>query len=71
MFIDKVPQNTTDSMVIYLKSAKKHLSEIPHIAFNIIVSNCVEFEKQNPKRGVVEAGLRLSKKVLVIWKSTP
>ena len=63
-------------MVTYLKIFEKHALDKPKFAFklysNIVVPNWVDFDwLSSPKRGVVEANLRLSKKVSVIWASSP
>jgi hypothetical protein len=61
-------------MVSYLKSLKKHASDIPYIVFklynNIVVPSSVYLDACS-KSGVVEANFRLSKKVLMISASSP
>jgi len=62
-------------MVSYLNSVKKHAFNMLNIAFklysNIVVPNWVDFDRLGPKRGVVEADFKLSKKVSLIWASSP
>ena len=55
-------------MVSYLKSVKKHVSDILYIDFklysNVVIPSWVDLDPFiRPKRGVVEADSRLSKKV--------
>jgi len=57
-------------MISYLNLGNKHSLDMPNFAFklcsNIVVPIWVEFDWLGPKRGVVEADFRLSKKVSVI-----
>ena len=63
-------------MASYLKSAMKHTYNMPYIYIKlssmlIVVPNCVDFDRLGSNMGVEFVDLRLSKKDLLIWASSP
>ena len=66
-FCEKIPQNIRDLMANYLKSIKKHMFDMPYINFklysNIVDPSKVDFDRPCLEREVVEADLRILKKV--------